>query len=216
MRLRRSPGRKFRANRRQKSQVMPLRWENSAKPTNSGRIPQVRMISMKNAKDSARVTIDLESGVQYVSGRIANPDRIYFDLHGAKLTPQLAHGKIKADGTLLTAIRVAQSSAGVVRVVLDVNGVKDYTVSLLNSSQKGGPTRLVIDLFANAKAIKAAKVDLTTMGRVRKARARLFLPSRWRTKRSLQQILPRKRQKRMQARPRRRSRSQKTNWPRQR
>jgi N-acetylmuramoyl-L-alanine amidase len=138
--------------------------ENSAKPTNSGRIPQVRMISMKNAKDSARVTIDLESGVQYVSGRIANPDRIYFDLHGAKLTPQLAHGKIKADGTLLTAIRVAQSSAGVVRVVLDVNGVKDYTASLLNSSQKGGPTRLVIDLFANAKAIQAAKVDPTTMG----------------------------------------------------
>lgn len=138
--------------------------ENSAKPTNSGRTPQVRMISMKNAKDSARVTIDLESEVQYVSGRIANPDRIYFDLHGAKLTPQLAHGKIKADGTLLTAIRVAQSSAGVVRVVLDVNGVKDYTASLLNNSQKSGPTRLVIDLFANAKAMQAAKEDLTTMG----------------------------------------------------
>jgi N-acetylmuramoyl-L-alanine amidase len=36
--------------------------------------------------------------------------------------------------------------------VLDVNGVKDYTASLLNK-----PTRLIIDLYANAKAMQLAK-----------------------------------------------------------
>jgi N-acetylmuramoyl-L-alanine amidase len=125
--------------------------QNTVVPGNDGRVPQVRKISMKNAQDSAQVTIDLESGVQYVSGRIANPDRIYFDLHAARLTPQLAHSKIKADGVLLTAIRVAQNPSGVVRVVLDVNGVKDYTASLLNN-----PPRLVVDLYANAKAMQTA------------------------------------------------------------
>jgi N-acetylmuramoyl-L-alanine amidase len=40
---------------------------------------------------------------------------------------------------------VAQNHDGVVRVVLDVNGVKDYTASLTNN-----PPRLVIDLYGNS------------------------------------------------------------------
>jgi N-acetylmuramoyl-L-alanine amidase len=126
--------------------------QKGSNPNNHGRIPELRKISIKNAQDSARVTIELESGVQYVSGRIANPDRIYFDFREARLTPQLAHSMIKADGALLTAIRAAQNPSGVVRVVLDVNGVKDYSASLLNN-----PPRLVIDLYGTAKAIETAK-----------------------------------------------------------
>jgi N-acetylmuramoyl-L-alanine amidase len=118
----------------------------------SGRAQQIRKISAKAWQNSTRVTIDLEGGVQYVSGRIANPDRIYFDLHAAKLTPVLAHTKIKTDGTILSAVRVAQNPSSVVRVVLDVNGVTDYTASLLNN-----PSRLVIDLYSNGEAVQTAK-----------------------------------------------------------
>src|SRR5258708_1964668 len=124
----------------------------SANQKPNGRIPQIRKITTKSAQDSTRVTIDLESGVQFVSGRIANPDRIYFDLHAAKLTPQLAHSQIKTDGGLVSAVRVAQNPSGVARVVLDVHGVKDYSASLLNN-----PSRLVIDLYASAQAMQTAK-----------------------------------------------------------
>jgi N-acetylmuramoyl-L-alanine amidase len=113
----------------------------------SREIPRVRMIRADANGDTTRVTIDLEDSVQYASGRIANPDRIFFDLHAARLTPEVARGNIRVDGGLLTAVRVAQNHEGVVRVVLDVNGVKDYTASLTNN-----PPRLLIDLYGNSPA----------------------------------------------------------------
>jgi len=85
--------------------------------------------------------------VQYLSGRITNPERIFFDLHAAKLAPEVAKGTIRVEGNLLTAVRVAQNQAGVVRVVLDVNGVKEYTASLTKN-----PTQLLIDLYGNSPA----------------------------------------------------------------
>src|SRR5207249_5311982 len=118
----------------------------------NGHMPRIRKISAKSSQDSTRVTIELEAAVQYASGRIANPDRIYFDLHAARLTPQLAHGTIKTDGTILSGVRVAQNPSGIVRVVLDVNGVTDYSTSLLNN-----PSRLVIDLYSNGQAVQTAK-----------------------------------------------------------
>jgi N-acetylmuramoyl-L-alanine amidase len=113
----------------------------------AGEIPRVRRIRAAANGDATRVTIDLENSVQYSSGRIANPDRIFFDLHAARLTPEVARGNIHVDGGLLTAVRVAQNHVGVVRVVLDVAGVKDYTASLTNN-----PTQLLIDLYANSPA----------------------------------------------------------------
>jgi N-acetylmuramoyl-L-alanine amidase len=125
-----------------------------AAPNTNGRAPQIRKISAQASPGSTRVTIELEGGVQYASGRIANPDRIYFDLHGAKLTPQLAHSAIKTDGTILSGVRVAQNPSGMVRIVLDVNGVTDYSASLLNN-----PSRLVIDLYSNGQPVPTAKAS---------------------------------------------------------
>ena len=120
----------------------------------SRQVPRVRRIRAAANGEATRVTIDLEDSVQYTSGRIANPERIFFDLHAARLTPEVARGSIHVDGGLLTAVRVAQNHQGVVRVVLDVDGVKDYTASLTNN-----PTQLLIDLYGNSGAatVRTAK-----------------------------------------------------------
>jgi N-acetylmuramoyl-L-alanine amidase len=112
----------------------------------SAGVPRIRRISASANADATQVTIDLEDTVQYSSARIANPDRIFFDLHSARLTPEVARGNIQVIGSLLTAVRVAQKQAGVVRVVLDVNGVRDYAASLLSN-----PPQLVIYLYSTVR-----------------------------------------------------------------
>jgi len=123
-----------------------------------GTVPRVRRISTKASVDSTRVTIDLEDTVQYSSARIRDPDRIFFDIHDARLTPEVAKAAVRVDGDLLTAVRAAQNHAGIVRVVLDVKGVKDYTATLQDN-----PPELIIDLYPNSGMGRtaSAKTDRT-------------------------------------------------------
>lgn len=120
--------------------------------TPSGGTPRVRRITTKAFADSTRVTIDLEDAVQYSSARIKNPDRIFFDIHDARLPAEVAKANIKVEGNLLSAVRAAQNHSGIVRVVLDVNGVKEY-----NASLQDNPPALIIDLYAKSGAPKLAK-----------------------------------------------------------
>src|SRR5436853_2314117 len=112
--------------------------------TNSGETPRVRRVRTSLNGDATRVTIDLDNTVQFSSARISNPDRIFFDLHAARLTPEVARSSIHVEGDLLSTVRVAQNHAGVVRVALDVNGVKEYTAVLTSN-----PAQLVIDLYGS-------------------------------------------------------------------
>ena len=108
----------------------------------AGAMPRVKQITTSSSADRTRVIIDLDDTVEYSSGRIRNPDRIFFDLRAARLTPEVARANLAVEGDLLSGVRVAQNHAGVVRVVLQVNGVQEYGASLLKY-----PVRLVIDLY---------------------------------------------------------------------
>jgi tetratricopeptide (TPR) repeat protein len=91
-------------------------------------IPRVRRIRSAVTEDATRVTIDLEDVVHYNSGRLENPDRIFFDLREARLTPEVAREVTRenanADGDVLTAIRVAQNHAGVVAQCESGQGIR--------------------------------------------------------------------------------------------
>jgi N-acetylmuramoyl-L-alanine amidase len=122
----------------------PKKTLTGGEPARLVAVPRVQRIRTNVTADSTEVIIDLEDSVQYTSGRIANPDRIYFDLHAAKLSAAMARANIHVSGDLLTKVRVAQNHSSVVRVALDVNNVRDYAVSLTKK-----PTRLVIELYSS-------------------------------------------------------------------
>ena len=94
-----------------------------------------------------RVAIDLGGEVEYEAARVPGPDRIYFDLHGARLAQELVGKSFTVtDDGFLKKIRVAQGSGDVARVVLDVNDVTEYSAFLLPN-----PYRLIIDIHGGAK-----------------------------------------------------------------
>jgi N-acetylmuramoyl-L-alanine amidase len=108
---------------------------------NPNDVPSVRRITTASAAGTSRVVIELDDKVTYQSSRIVDPERIYFDLYRARISSELPSRNITVKTGLVTGIRVAQNQSGVVRVVFDVAGVKDYTASLLNN-----PPRLIVDL----------------------------------------------------------------------
>lgn len=122
--------------------------DSEASPGNS----QVSRIRTWNADSYTRVVIDVGSKVKYQAARISEPDRIYFDIEGTKVSPSLLRKPIDIDsGGFLKTVRVAQNQAGVVRVVLEVNHVSDYSVFLLPD-----PYRLVVDVYGTSAAAEAA------------------------------------------------------------
>jgi N-acetylmuramoyl-L-alanine amidase len=89
-----------------------------------------------------RVAIDLGDDVTYEAARVPNPDRIYFDLHSTRLAQDLVGKSFTVtDDGFLKKIRAAQFSNDMTRVVLDVNGVTEYSAFLLPN-----PYRLIIDI----------------------------------------------------------------------
>jgi N-acetylmuramoyl-L-alanine amidase len=107
-----------------------------------GRLPLVTNVRHWSTPVYTRVAIDLQDQVQYEAARVPNPDRIYFDLHGARVAPELIGSTVDVtDDGFLQRIRVAQFSNDVTRIVLDVNQVTEYSAFFLPN-----PWRLIIDI----------------------------------------------------------------------
>jgi N-acetylmuramoyl-L-alanine amidase/putative methionine-R-sulfoxide reductase with GAF domain len=94
-----------------------------------------------SSADSSTVVLDLQDQVQYEAHRLANPDRIYFDLHDTSLTTELAGKPVDVEDSLLARVRVAQPASGLTRVVLETKGNSTYSVSL-----EPNPYRLVMQV----------------------------------------------------------------------
>jgi N-acetylmuramoyl-L-alanine amidase len=104
-------------------------------------LPLVTGIRHWSTPDYTRVAIDLEQEVKYEAGRVPNPDRIFFDLHDTKLASTLVGKTFEVSDGFLRRVRVAQFQKGMVRVVLEVDDVSDYSAFLLPN-----PYRLIVDI----------------------------------------------------------------------
>ena len=87
-----------------------------------------------------RVVVDLSGPVEFSTNRLSNPDRVYFDLKNSRLKKEIKTSLPVGDG-LLKAVRAGQFDAQTVRVVLDLEKIKDFHSFVLDD-----PTRLVIDV----------------------------------------------------------------------
>ncbi|HJX85603.1 MAG TPA: N-acetylmuramoyl-L-alanine amidase, partial [Candidatus Angelobacter sp.] len=104
-------------------------------------MPLLTKVRHWSTPDYTRVAIDLEQEVKYEAGRVPHPDRIFFDLHGAKLAPDLVGKSFEVEDGFLHRIRVAQFKPNLARVVLEVDEVAEYSAFLLPN-----PYRLIIDI----------------------------------------------------------------------
>ena len=110
----------------------------------TGKLVTISNIREWSTPNYTRVVIDVEDEVKFEAGRIANPDRIFFDLHNTRLVPALKdHNKDVEDG-LLKKVRTGTNKVGTTRVVLEVGPVTTYSAFLLPN-----PYRLVIDIQGN-------------------------------------------------------------------
>jgi N-acetylmuramoyl-L-alanine amidase len=117
--------------------------EASAPPASerSSKIVEITNIRHWATASYTRVVIELSGPVQYQAARIANPNRIFFDLQGARLAAALPRKELAGDDGLLKRIRVAQNQVGMARLVLEVGPVANYSAFVLPN-----PYRLVIDI----------------------------------------------------------------------
>ena len=118
------------------------------------RLPRVTAIRHWSTPDYTRVAIDLESEVKFGSQRIANPDRIFFDLRDTKLASTLVGKSFDVDDGFLKKIRVAQFQPGRTRVVLEVDSLSTYEAFLLPN-----PYRLIIDIHGKGDKVSHAKLS---------------------------------------------------------
>lgn len=108
-----------------------------------GSLSELGQVRVWNADSYTRVIIDVGGQAKYQAARISGPDRIYFDIENAQLNARLAAEPVEIPSNgYLKSVRIAQNRANVVRVVLEVDKVKDYSVFEL-----ANPDRLVIDVY---------------------------------------------------------------------
>ena len=120
-----------------------------------GELPRVTGVRHWSTPDYTRVAIDVERDVKFDSQRIANPDRIFFDLKDTKLASTLVGKTFDVDDGFLQKIRVAEFKPGRTRVVLEVDDLSSYDAFLLPN-----PYRLIIDIHGKqSRAAMLAKVQ---------------------------------------------------------
>jgi N-acetylmuramoyl-L-alanine amidase len=92
--------------------------------------------------EATRIAVEVSGEFTYRSDRLHNPERIYFDIVGAR--PYIAERRLyneTLDNPIVQRIRVAETSPGITRVVLDLGDSVD-----VSASQLMNPARLIVEL----------------------------------------------------------------------
>lgn len=103
---------------------------------------EIKDLRYWSSAGQTRVVIYLSHPVEYTKNRLADPDRLYFDLRKSRIVREVQSRLSVGDG-ILKSVRAAQFNEDTVRVVLDLETIEDYNVFFFEE-----PTRMVIDINA--------------------------------------------------------------------
>jgi len=104
--------------------------------------PQITAVRFWSLGDVTRVAIETDSEAQYHAERIDNPERLFLDLTGVRRqTGTRGLQVIPVNDKLVNQIRIALAQPEVIRIVLDLTGAADYSISQLTN-----PDRIMIEL----------------------------------------------------------------------
>ncbi|WP_026840866.1 N-acetylmuramoyl-L-alanine amidase [Citrifermentans bremense] len=121
--------------------------------TAQGLVP-VTELKHWSTPDYTRIAITAGSEIPFEHHKL--PNRLYLDLQGAKLNQGVKDLSI-GDG-LLKSVRIAQFQAATVRVVLDLDSIKDYKVFTFSD-----PFRIIVDVKGDRRQeISASKEVIET------------------------------------------------------
>ena len=92
--------------------------------------------------DATRVVIEASGEFVFTSDRVSGPERIFFDVKGARLRlGSRGPHTIAVGDRLLKQLRIAETQPGVTRVVFDLESQADFSASQLTN-----PDRLIVEL----------------------------------------------------------------------
>lgn len=115
---------------------------------------EVKGIRQWTSKGYTRVVVDLSAPADFIKNRISNPDRLYFDLKNSRISKEINTTLPVGDGILKT-VRAGQFNQDTVRVVLDLEEIKDFKAFIL-----GEPAQLIIDVYGK-KPVKTKDISLS-------------------------------------------------------
>lgn len=119
--------------------------------------------------DAVRVTLELDREVTYQEDRIGGPARLFFDLKNVEVTAALKDKVLTYGSDVVSKIRVGRHPDNVVRVVLDFEDVRRYSVFTLYS-----PFRLVIDA---ERSVAVAAIPPTLVPRAKAETVSVAIPA---------------------------------------
>jgi N-acetylmuramoyl-L-alanine amidase len=112
---------------------------------------EVNDIRFWSYPDYTRVVISLTEIPQYSRSRLANPDRLYFDIKNSRINKERQKTITVGNGMLKT-VRAGQFNENTVRIVLDLDKMSDYKVISMED-----PVRIIIDIYGQKQAVSAKK-----------------------------------------------------------
>jgi N-acetylmuramoyl-L-alanine amidase len=136
-----------------KKQPAGMRQAEMVPEERSSGLRQVTAVRRWVGPNYLRIVIEVGGEAKFDSVRLSNPDRIVVDVQDAHLSRELVGKTFPVENGFLRQIRVAQFTADVARVVLDVEKIEAYSIFSLPN-----PFRLVIDVQGAAPTQMAKTV----------------------------------------------------------